>query len=166
MPVHTLTDTFDRLDIGWSRTTPATFVEVLSDILIEPVVGSPLPFDEVSLPDPPINLDPTPTQIDRARTGVTAVELAVADYGSVVIRQRDDRTEAVSLFPQLHVAILRESDIVPDLGAALDWMRETITGGAAGAVLATGSSATADMGALVRGAHGPEQVHVIILSDL
>jgi len=31
--------------------------------------------------------------------------------------------------------------------------------------LATGPSATADMGALVRGAHGPERVHVLLIDD-
>lgn len=166
MSLHTLTDSFDRLEIEWSRTTPAAFAHVLSDVLIEPVVGSPLPFTEVSLPDPPINLTPTPTQIDSARTGVTAVELAVANYGSVIIRQRDDWTEAISLFPRLHVAILRQSDIVPDMAAAFGWLGETLSGSTASAVLATGPSATADMGSLVRGAHGPEKVHVIILNDL
>jgi L-lactate dehydrogenase complex protein LldG len=32
-------------------------------------------------------------------------------------------------------------------------------------VLATGPSATADMGELVLGAHGPESVHVVILDE-
>jgi len=32
-------------------------------------------------------------------------------------------------------------------------------------ILATGPSATADMGGLVRGAHGPKEVHVVLLSE-
>jgi len=32
-------------------------------------------------------------------------------------------------------------------------------------VLATGPSATADMGGLVHGAHGPKEVHVVLLRD-
>jgi L-lactate dehydrogenase complex protein LldG len=48
---------------------------------------------------------------------------------------------------------------------AFSWLGERIREDRGSAVVATGPSATADMGALVRGAHGPKEVHVVILDE-
>ncbi|MFW5900663.1 MAG: LUD domain-containing protein, partial [Halodesulfurarchaeum sp.] len=39
------------------------------------------------------------------------------------------------------------------------------TAGDLSGILATGPSATADMGATVHGVHGPSEVHVIVVTD-
>ncbi len=85
-----------------------------------------------------------------------------------MLESTPDGAEQTSLFPDLHVAVLRASDVLPDMGAAFERLgprlREGRTPGAnRSAIIATGPSATADMGALVRGAHGPREVHVVIL---
>jgi L-lactate dehydrogenase complex protein LldG len=101
--------------------------------------------------------------LDAATTGVTAAGLAIADYGSLLLRATPDGSEPVSLFPDLHVAVLRASDIVPDMETALSRFGEDCRDRRQSAIVATGPSATADMGALVRGAHGPTEVHVVVV---
>lgn len=155
----------DRLEVGWTRTSADDLAAALAEVIIEPAVGAPLPFDGLSLDGSGVATDPTPAQLDAAQTGVTAVRLAIADYGTVVIQSGPDATEAASLFPGLHVAVLRASDVVPDMGVAFRRLGETLRDRPTTAILATGPSATADMGALVRGAHGPKQVHVIVVDD-
>lgn len=153
----------DELEVEWTRTTPAECASVLRDQLAEPAVGTRLPFEGASLPES-VNLDPTPADLDAARTGVTAAAFGIADYGSVVIVADTAGTEPVSLFPEVHIAVLREADIVPGMAAAYDRLGPMLREGKS-AVIATGPSATADMGALVRGAHGPRDVHVVLLGE-
>lgn len=155
----------DRLEVEWTRTTARDGAAALATIVEPPVVGTALPFDELSLDGMDVTLDPSADELRAARTGVTPARLAVADYGSIVIESWGDATEAASLFPPLHVAVLRASDIVPDMAAAFEHLDRHIRDGCTSAILATGPSATADMGALVRGAHGPERVHVVLIDD-
>jgi L-lactate dehydrogenase complex protein LldG len=159
-----LASSLDRLDVGWTRTTTEAFSDALSAAIRLPAVGSPLLFDGISLPDE-VTCDPTPAELDAATTGVTAAALGVAEYGSVVVRATPQGDEPVSLYPDRHVAVLRESDLVSGMDEAFAWFGETIRADRGSFVVATGPSATADMGALVRGAHGPSETHVVVLTD-
>lgn len=143
----------------------AEFRATLEERITGPAVGSPLPFEGVSLDDSPVVLDPTPTELEAATFGVTPAELALADYGSVVIRSDGQGAEAVSLFPETHIAVVAQSRIEPDARTAFERLDETARNDRSSAVIETGPSATADMGGLVYGAHGPTDVHVIVLSD-
>lgn len=149
------------LEVELTRTEPDGFEAAIAGIVREPAVATPLPFDGVSLPDA-IDDEPTPAALEAARTGVTAAAMGIANYGSVVLPATPDGAEQVSLFPDLHVAVLREGDLVADMPTAIarlgPWLRDGES-----AIVATGPSATADMGALVRGAHGPAEVHVVVL---
>lgn len=153
-----------RLDVGWTETTTEEMPEAWGDVLRRPAVGAPLPFDGVSLPDE-VTVSPTPAELNAATTGVTPASFAIASYGSVVLRATPDGTEPVSLFPDRHVAVVRESDVVPGMTEAFERLADDIRAERGSAIVATGPSATADMGALVRGAHGPKDVHVVILTD-
>lgn len=137
--------------------------DTIETIVDEPAIGTPLPWDDVSLPENVLT-DPTPADIEGAVTGVTPASLAVAEYGSLVLRADSAGSEPVSLFNDLHVAVLRKEDIVPDMTAAFEWFGEQFRETRDSAILATGPSATADMGALVQGAHGPKAVEVIVVS--
>lgn len=147
------------------RTTVSEFGGALTDCVEEPVVGVPLPFEGVSLADHPVELDPSPADLDAAATGVTPVGPAVAEYGSVVIPSDERGAEAISLYPETHVAVLAASDVYPTLSTALAEVGEEFTEGLTSAVFATGPSATADMGAPVYGVHGPAKLHVLLLED-
>lgn len=147
------------------RTTPASFEADLVDVVTDPAVGAPLPFDDLSLPDavPAVS---TTADLSGARTGVSAASLGVADYGSVVLESDPDGTEPVSLFPERHVAVLRAADVVSRLADALDELGPRIRDSRSSAVFATGPSATADMGELVYGAHGPREVAVLLVEEV
>jgi L-lactate dehydrogenase complex protein LldG len=161
------------LGVSWSRTTSEEFESAVADAVEPPAVGTELPFEGVSLAETDVTADPTPAQLDAATTGVTAAAFAIADYGSVVLRPDESGTEPVALYPERHVAVLAASDLVADMPAAFDLLAETVGDDAGGdadgtggdAIIATGPSATADMGALVTGAHGPKTVHVVVLED-
>lgn len=163
--VSTFEQELERHTASWSRTTAAEFDAVLAEQLDQPAVGTPLPFDGVSLDDHPVTISPSPAQLAEAKTSVTPVEFAIADYGSIVITSGHEGTEQVSLYPNRHVAVLRASDILPDMASAFDRLGDAFAEGLTSAVIATGPSATADMGELVYGVHGPSNVHVLILTD-
>ena len=157
------TASLSQLEVGWTQTSVERFGESLSECIEGSAVGAPLPFEKLSLEANGVTTEPTPAEIKSAQTGVTGARMGVADYGSLVIRGGPDATEAVSLFPGLHVAVLRVSDIVPDVHSALKKLGPAFRDDQMSVILATGPSATADMGALVRGAHGPRHVHVLIV---
>jgi len=142
---------------------PEGVADVIEELVDPPAVGTPLPWDDVALPDT-VQTEPTTGAVDEAVTGVTAASLAIAEYGSILLRMDEDGSEPVSLFNDLHVAVLREEDIVPDMAAAFEWLGPELRDTRDSAILATGPSATADMGALVQGAHGPKQVKVVVVT--
>lgn len=163
-PIQTFLASLDRLEVTWTRVSAPDGAAALAEIVEGPAVGAPLPVLETgALEALGVRVDPTPRQIAAARTGVTAARLGIADYGSVVIEGGPDATEAASLFPERHVAVLRTADVVPDMTAALGRLGPLLREESATAILATGPSATADMGALVKGAHGPKTVHVLLV---
>lgn len=136
--------------------------EGIAAAIEEPAVGVPLPFSDAELPGS-VTTNPTPAELEAATTGVTAAAGGVADYGSVVLRGDGSGTEPVSLFVERHVAVLPRERLLADMPAAFEWFGDELREGRDSFVLATGPSATADMGALVQGAHGPETVEVILL---
>ena len=154
----------DELDVTLDRASPETFEAVLGDAVETPAVGVPLPYDGVSFDGTPVEADPSPASLDAAHTGVTAADCAVASYGSVVIRPTGAGEGPVSLYVERHVAVLRERDVLPGMEAAFERLADVGADGG-DAIVATGPSATADMGALVRGAHGPKDVHVVLLEE-
>lgn len=158
-------EALDKHTASWSHTTAAKFDIALGEQLDQPAVGIPLPFDGVSLDQHPVTTSPSPAQLAWAKTSVTPAEFAIADYGSIVITSRGEGMEQVSLYPDRHVAVLGKSDILPDMDQAFDRLDDAFSEGLTSAVIATGPSATADMGELVYGVHGPRDVHVLILTD-
>ena len=156
--VRTTTATVDRIP-------PDELAATLTEVVDEPAIGAPLPFDEVSVEavEGWIDFDPTREKLLAAKTGVTGAILGIASYGSLVLRATPNVDELASLFPDRHVVLVRESDVVPDMTAAFDRLGPLWAEEAADVVIATGPSATADMGELVYGVHGPREFHVVVL---
>jgi L-lactate dehydrogenase complex protein LldG len=102
-----------------------------------------------------------------ADVGITDVQAAVAETGSLVVCSGPGRARGLSLVPPVHIAIVKTSDIVPDL---IDlWndsrIRPRLTE-SSNVVLVTGPSKTADIeGVLITGVHGPREVHVVLVMD-
>ncbi len=155
----------DRLDVETTRTDSAGFPEALDEVLREPAVGTPLPFEDVSLNDTPVILDPTPAELEAAKTGVTPVRMAISSYGTLAVQSTPDGVEPVSLYPDRHVAVLREQGLCAGMDEAFSWLESEFRDGRDSVVFATGASATADMGEMVHGVHGPAEVHVIVLEQ-
>ena len=163
--VATFESSLDELGVGMTHTDRERFDDVLATILDEPAVGVPLRIDGVSLDGVPVTVDPSPAELRAARTGVTPVGMAIASYGTVAIESSAAGDEPVSLFPERHVAVVREEDIVWGMDEAFARLGEEFDAGRDSVVFATGASATADMGEMVEGVHGPAEVHVIVLDQ-
>ncbi len=155
----------DGLDVTHDRTAAADLTEAIRDALVEPAVGAPLPWDDLSLDGTGVNRAPTPAELQAAASGVTAAGAAIAAEGTVIVQGRPGGDEPASLYPPRHVAIVRESDVVAAVPEAIEWLAGEFADGRRSAVFATGPSATADMGELVVGVHGPGAVHVITVVD-
>ena len=156
--------TLEGLEVGLERVPAADTSERIETIVEEPAVGTPLPFEGVRLPES-VTTEPTTADLEAARTGVTPVGFAIAEYGTVVVESTAEGTEPISLYPERHVAVVAESDIVPDLSTGFDRLETAFERGQDSVVFATGRSATADMGDLVYGVHGPGNVDVIVVED-
>jgi L-lactate dehydrogenase complex protein LldG len=149
---------------SFTRTTADSLVTTLESVVRDPAVGTPLPFEGVSYEDTPVVSPPTGADLTRATTGVTAGRLGIVDYGSVVLAESGEGEELLGLYPEVHVVVLAASDVVPDMASAFEELGPAFAGGT-DAVVATGPSATADMGSVVTGVHGPRAVHVVLLED-
>lgn len=177
MPESTLGDleTFraalDDAGVAHETVDPGDATAAIDRAVEEPAVGTDLHVD-VALPGV-VATDFAPSDLKAARTGVAPARLGVAETGSLLVRSNGEGDELVSLYPERHVAVVRSTDLVADLDAGIDWLdAEVETAGRAGVdsgrdsyVFATGASATADMGALVEGVHGPTDVHVVIVQS-
>lgn len=158
-------DALGGLDVGSTRTETAGFAAALDGVVEQPAVGAPLGIEGCALEDAGITTAPTPRELDAAATGVARAGAGIAEYGTLVVQSDAGGTEPVSLYPPRHVAVLRASDVHADVEAGLDWLDAEFDAGRRSAVLATGPSKTADMGGLVYGAHGPRDVHVLVVTD-
>lgn len=147
------------------ETTAADFADTLEDAIETPAVGTPLPFEGVSLKDTPVETEFSPGELQWAQTGVTPARVGIGEYGTVTLPSDDAGTELVSLYTPTHVAVLPGSAIEPDMKAAYERLCEDRAEGTDTQILATGPSATADMGTLIQGVHGPHEVHILVLED-
>jgi L-lactate dehydrogenase complex protein LldG len=146
--------------------TPAEeFAETLESAVESPAVGTPLPFEGVSLAETAVQTDFSPDDLQQAETGVTPARIGIGEYGTVTLPSNGAGTELASLYTPRHVAVLPASGIEPDMKAAYEQLSEDFAERTDTQVLATGPSATADMGTLIQGVHGPHEVHILVLED-
>jgi L-lactate dehydrogenase complex protein LldG len=101
--------------------------------------------------------------VDKAAVGITGAEYALADTGTLVVMSAKE-ARLVSLLPPVHIAVIEADCILSGLDAFL--LRVPRPGdSSASTVLITGPSRTADIEQiLVRGVHGPGELHVVILA--
>lgn len=100
------------------------------------------------------------------RVGITGIEAALAATGSIVISAKDGKPRSVSLLPYVHVAVVKQSQIMPHLDTWLQQQHEDKENfrSVGNHVVITGASRTADIGMeLVLGAHGPAELHLVIV---
>ena len=93
--------------------------------------------------------------------GITDVDCAISESGSLVI-STTDRIRNAWITPPTHIAIVRESQLLPDLVDLFTQRPDVID--AASTTIITGPSKTADIeGVLVTGVHGPALVEIVLV---
>lgn len=108
--------------------------------------------------------------LDRAGIGLTGVDYAVAESGSLVLMSGPGKGRLVSCLPVVHVALLRPGELLDtweEVGVLLEALhRQELADSQSSITFITGPSRTADIEfSLTRGVHGPKEVHVIALDD-
>jgi L-lactate dehydrogenase complex protein LldG len=104
-----------------------------------------------------VHRGPAPT-IEGA--GVSRAAYGLADTGSVVLAASPEEPRVASLLPDVHVSLLAEDRILPDLDALFAELAGELPSALA---IVTGPSRSADIEQkLVVGVHGPGEVHVVL----
>jgi L-lactate dehydrogenase complex protein LldF len=117
----------------------------------------PNTLDELILEQKGITVSHAPDP--ALRVGVTKAVCGLADTGSILIRDGEGYPLQASLLTEIHVAILRASEILPSLQDALPLTRKSKS-----AVFITGPSRTGDIEmSHTIGVHGPGEVHVFLV---
>jgi L-lactate dehydrogenase complex protein LldG len=95
--------------------------------------------------------------------GISSATYALADTGTLVMMASNDEARLISLAPPVHIAIVPAERIL----TGLDELHTVVPQPAdrsSSMVLITGPSRTADIEQiLVRGVHGPGEIHVIVV---
>jgi L-lactate utilization protein LutC len=104
--------------------------------------------------------------IAATQVGITSADYALADTGSLVIFTESHESRLLSLLPPCHIAVIESSRIVASLDDVFR-LRPLPGDQSSAMVVITGPSRTADIEMrLVRGVHGPGEIHVIIIEDV
>ena len=105
----------------------------------------------------------------RPEVGLTGALAGLAATGSLVLSSGPGLYRNTSLLPPVHIAVLRQKQILPDLESWFALQREQNflhLRLASNIVIITGPSRTADIAMeLVMGMHGPRELHVILVQD-
>lgn len=95
--------------------------------------------------------------------GITSATFGLAETGTLVMFSSTEEARLVSLLPPLHVAILPRERLLTGLDELFTLVPEPAEK-TSGMVFITGPSRTADIEQfLVRGVHGPGEIHVVIV---
>jgi len=103
-----------------------------------------------------------------ADVGLSGVDYALADTGTLVLLACNGHARSISLLPPVHIALVRPQQMLSglsDLFPLLRYASETEGRDLSSAItFITGPSRTADIElTLVVGVHGPQQLHMVLL---
>ncbi len=98
-----------------------------------------------------------------ADIGITSADYALADTGSLVLFSSTEEARMISLLPPVHVAVVPRARLLTGLDELFSLVPRP-AGRSSSMLLITGPSRTADIEQiLVRGVHGPGEIHVVIV---
>ncbi|WP_265444609.1 LutC/YkgG family protein [Flexivirga meconopsidis] len=108
--------------------------------------------------------DLAPDALDRVDAVVTGAALGIAVTGTIVLDHAAAQgRRALSLVPDLHVCVVREDQLVPDVPEAMAVLDPAVRAGRP-LTWISGPSATSDIELnRVEGVHGPRTLRVIVL---
>ncbi len=95
--------------------------------------------------------------------GISSADYGLAETGTLVMLSSHQEPRMISLLPPLHIAVVPESRIIGNLDELLT-LHALPAEQTSSMVLITGPSRTGDIEQiLVRGVHGPGELHVVII---
>ncbi|HTQ54704.1 MAG TPA: lactate utilization protein [Bryobacteraceae bacterium] len=104
-------------------------------------------------------------QCAAADVGITSADYALADTGSLAMLSSPAEARLVSLLPPVHIAVVPASRILSGLDELFTVLPHPAEQ-TSSMVLITGPSRTADIEQiLVRGVHGPGEIHVVVVAS-
>jgi L-lactate dehydrogenase complex protein LldG len=109
-------------------------------------------------------------QAFSAGVGITGVDFVLAESGTLALSSGTEGAQLASLAPPVHLALYRRSQVVGSLEELLERLpvpRDVIQPVLGRAVVfITGPSRTADIEQiLIRGVHGPRELHAILVEE-
>lgn len=100
---------------------------------------------------------------EKIKAGLTGALAGIAETGTLVIPGGADHPLTASLLPEIHIAVLRVSDIKESLAEVFNLYKVTDYSSVA---LVSGPSRTADIEmTLTIGVHGPGELHVFLVKE-
>ena len=103
----------------------------------------------------------------NAHVGLTGVEYAISETGSIIVIPKEGISRLVSLAPSIHIAVVQPHQIIETLDHLFMFRRlEHLRGNDIGSYMnfITGPSRTGDIEqVIITGVHGPKEVHMLIL---
>jgi L-lactate dehydrogenase complex protein LldG len=102
-------------------------------------------------------------------TSVTAAHCGVAETGTLMLTSGEDRPTTLNFLPESHVVVLRADQVVASYEDGWALLRERQSGDGGWAMprtvnFITGPSRSADIEQTLQlGAHGPRQLHIIVV---
>ena len=131
-------------------------IQLLKSRGVDKIHLEPNTLDEILLRAASIEFTHEPDP--QITVGVTNAICGLADTGSVLIVDGAGDPLKASLLPEIHIVILKSSNILPSLPAAMRFVKNT-----SAAVFITGPSRTADIEmTLTIGVHGPKEIYVFL----
>lgn len=143
--------------------------DILGEIPIDTALsgsGATVRITEYTHPEEKEGFERSKDDAFRADVGITGVDYAIAETGTVVIHPREGVSRLVSLAPPTHIAVLQPGQVLESLDELFAVERyDFLNGELAGSVnLISGPSKTGDIeGTIVTGIHGPLETHLVIL---
>lgn len=114
----------------------------------------------------PVYTDNLRAHAEEAHIGLSELDLAIADIGTLEQDATDICKRLVSMLPNVHIALVKTTSLVRDLKEAfakLDQQKDRLPGYAA---FITGPSRTADIErVLTIGVHGPYELRIIFIDQ-
>ncbi len=109
-----------------------------------------------------VSVAPSASEIFSYDVGVSGVQAAIAETGTLVLDSSRERHRLLSLVPPVHIAVVKSSQIVETLGEALAFIQRDQKVSPI-VTFVTGPSRTADIElTLAIGVHGPQELYVVV----
>jgi L-lactate dehydrogenase complex protein LldG len=113
-------------------------------------------------------IDPSEKQdlLFKADLGITSCSYALAETGTLAVFSEPGQERVTSLLPMVHIAIVDQSQIIPDLFDLFPTMSDNDQEIPSNLSLITGPSKTGDIElTLTTGVHGPGKLFVLVLNE-